>query len=338
MLWFSYVDRALDLLGVEISELQLASAESLIERHYPSLSPDRPALLGILLNSDLCQRLYTRLVQVYPTDHHVTLLAGLDAELPALQELSLGRLGRATCRGVSLLYLPPLRCPSAVETFQATVAHLRAPDGCPWDREQTHWSLRTGVLEEAYEVLYALDSGDLELLVEELGDVLLHIVLQAQIGSEQGEFSMSDIVCYVNNKIVYRHPHVFANLAVDGVGQVLQNWETLKRREKGREHASPELFVGIPRSLPSLARTQALLRRAEKREVALKEWEALEGRVAETVHRLGVERDESTQVEAVGDLLFDLAALAAIAGIDAEAALRDANARYERRVLAAASA
>ena len=197
--------------------------------------------------------------------------------MPALQSLSLSQLDRAICRGLSLLYLPPLDCPGAVETFQATVAHLRAPDGCPWDREQTHQSLRKGFLEEAYEVLDALDQGDLELLKEELGDVLLHILLQAQIASEHGEFSMSDIVCHVNQKIVYRHPHVFDGLAVDGVDQVLDNWEALKRKEKGRDRSSTSLFDGIPQALPALARTQAMLRRAEKRASASGE-RALSGR------------------------------------------------------------
>jgi tetrapyrrole methylase family protein/MazG family protein len=277
------------------------------------------------------------LVQAYPESHQVTVLAGLDAALPVLQDVPLGRLDRVICRGVSLLFLPPLDCPSSVETFQATVAHLRAPDGCPWDREQTHHSLRKGFLEEAYEVLDALDRGDLDLLKEELGDVLLHILLQAQIASEHGEFSMGDIVCHVNSKIVYRHPHVFAELAVDGVDQVLDNWEALKRKEKGRDRAAAALFDGIPRSLPALARTQALLRRAEKRETVPVEWGTLAGRVMETARRLPAEHNGMTKVQLVGDLLLELAALAASAGIDAEGALRDANARYERRVLARSS-
>jgi tetrapyrrole methylase family protein/MazG family protein len=222
-----------------------------------------------------------------------------------------------------------------VEAFQATVARLRAPDGCPWDREQTHQSLRKGFLEEAYEVLDALDQGDLDLLVEELGDVLLHIVLQAQIGSEYGEFTLSDVVSHVNDKIVYRHPHVFADLAVDGVDQVLDNWEALKRKEKGRQQASTALFDGIPKSMPALARAQALLRRAEKREIALGAPSRLAGRVRESVQRLAEEQDEAARGQLMGDLLFELAAWAASVHIDIEGVLRDANARYERRVLAA---
>jgi len=334
MFWLSYVDRALDVLGLTPDELQLASTESLIGRHYPSLSPDRPALIGTLVDSTLCQQLSLRLIQAYPADHQVSVLVGLDAELPATQNVLLGQLERVVCCGVSLLYLPPLGCLSSVEAFQATVAHLRAPDGCPWDREQTHQSLRNGFLEEAHEVLDALDQGDLELLKEELGDVLLHIVLQAQIGSEQGEFSFSDVVCHVNNKIVYRHPHVFADLAVDGVDQVLDNWEALKRKEKGREQAVTALFEGIPKSLPALARSQALLRRAEKRETIFNERDTWAGRVVQSVWQITAEQDEDAKARLVGDLLLELATLAASVGIDAEGALRDANTRYEQRVLA----
>jgi tetrapyrrole methylase family protein/MazG family protein len=192
--------------------------------------------------------------------------------------------------------------------------------------------LRKGFLEEAHEVLDALDQGDLKLLEEELGDVLLHIALQAQIGSENGEFTMSDVVRHVNDKIVYRHPHVFADLAVDGVGQVLDNWEALKRKEKGRKRASADLFDGIPRSLPALARAQALLRRAGQRAPAPDGQGACVERVVRAVRRLAVESDKETKSELVGELLLELTALAASMGVDAEGALRDANSRYEGRV------
>jgi tetrapyrrole methylase family protein/MazG family protein len=336
MFWLSFVDRALDLLGVQVQELQLAGAGPVVERYYPSLSPDRPALVGELDKPGLCQRLRARLAQAYPESHEVTVLSGLDTGSPALHRAPLSQLDQGMCQGVSLLYLPPVDCPSSVETFQSTVAHLRALDGCPWDREQTHQSLRKGFLEETYEVLDALDQGDLELLKEELGDVLLHILLQAQIASEHGEFSMGDVVCHVNTKIVYRHPHVFSDLAVEGVDQVLDNWEALKRKEKGRDHTSSALFEGIPRALPALARAQALLRRAEKREGASTDWERTAERVAEAAHGLAAVQDETARAQSMGDLLFELTALAAGVGIDAEGALRDANARYEQRVLAAA--
>jgi tetrapyrrole methylase family protein/MazG family protein len=330
--WLSSAGRALQVLGLDVSELQLASAVTLATRHYPSLSPDRPALVGPLGGADLLLRLEALLRQVYPAGHGVTVVAGLDGDQPEAQGLALSELARASCSGLSLLYLPPLDCPGAVETFQSTVAHLRAPDGCPWDREQTHRSLRDGFLEEAYEVLDALDQGDLELLKEELGDVLLHILLQAQIASESGEFLMSDVVCYVNQKIVYRHPHVFDGLAVDGVDQVLENWETLKREEKGRDQGSGSLFDGIPRALPALARTQALLRRAERMEAEMT-WDAWAEQAIRGVQRLGVEQDQGAKMRLLGDMLFASAALARRAELDAETALREVNARFEQRAL-----
>jgi tetrapyrrole methylase family protein/MazG family protein len=324
-------------LDLDVRELQLADAGAVTARHYPALSTDRPALIGELEDAALCRQLRDRLAQAYPEGHEVTVLAGLETELPVLQSVPLGRLDRVVCRGVSLLYLPALEHASSLEAFLSTVAHLRAPDGCPWDREQTHHSLRKGFLEEAYEVLDALDQGDLELLQEELGDVLLHIALQAQIGSENGEFSMRDIVRHVNDKIVYRHPHVFADLAVDGVDQVLDNWEALKRKEKGRERASADLFDGIPRSMPALARAQALLRRAERRVALAKGQSSCAERVAGALRQLEVEPDAETRSELVGEVILELAAFAASIGVDAEGALRDANARYEGRALGVAS-
>jgi tetrapyrrole methylase family protein/MazG family protein len=328
--WFPFVERALDVLGIDVQEIQLADARAQVGRYYPSLSTDRPALIGPLTDAGLCVRLGDRLRQAYPASHEATVIAGIDGDTFALQPLPLDALGRAALAGVSLLYVPLLACPGAVETFQATVAHLRAPDGCPWDREQTHQSLRQGFLEESYEVLEALDRGDLEHLVEELGDVLLHILLQAQIGSESGEFRMSDIVCRVNHKIVYRHPHVFAGLDVDGVDEVLVNWEELKRSEKGERSQAPP-FEGIPLVMPALARTQAILRRAKRLGFAPTETTQLAGRVLEAVAVLTEETDLSAREQQLGDLLFDLASLASGLHADAESALRCANARFESR-------
>ncbi len=328
--WFPFVERALDVLDINVQEIQLADARAQVARHYPSLSTDRPALIGPLTDVGLCGRLGRRLGQAYPANHEATVVAGIDGDAPALQSLPLDVLNHAALDGISLLYVPPLACPGAVETFQATVAHLRAPDGCPWDREQTHQSLRQGFLEESYEVLDALDRGDLKHLVEELGDVLLHILLQAQIGSESGEFRMSDIVCRVNEKIVYRHPHVFAGLDVDGVDEVLVNWEELKRGEKDEQsQASP--FEGIPTAMPALARTQAILRRVKRLGFAPAETAQLAGRIVEAVALLVGEEDPLAREEQLGDLLFDLTSLASRLHADAESALRGANARFENR-------
>jgi tetrapyrrole methylase family protein/MazG family protein len=322
------VERALDILDVKVQDLQLADAGALAARYHPNLSSDRPALIGPLAGGALCERLSSVLQKTYPATHEVTVVASLEGDQAAVRSLSLGDLSTASIAGMALLYLAPLPCPSAVETFQATVAHLRAPNGCPWDREQTHQSLRQGFLEEAYEVLEALDRGDLKLLVEELGDVLLHILLQAQIASERGEFTFSDVVCHANNKIVYRHPHVFDGLAVDGVDEVLSNWEELKRREKGEREEAASPFEGIPPSMPALARTQAILRRAVRLGVSPVVDETLE-RIVQAVAWLTAEQVDTDRAQALSDLLFDLASLGAAWGVDAETALREANDRFE---------
>ena len=144
---------------------------------------------------------------------------------------------------------------------------------------------------------------------------------------------MSDVVCHVNRKIVYRHPHVFSGLDVDGVDQVLENWEALKRKEKGRDRTPETLFDGIPDALPALARAQALLHRARTLETSSAEWSALGDHITETVERLADEADESLRQRLVGELLFEVAVLGADVQVDAEGALRDANARFVERVL-----
>jgi tetrapyrrole methylase family protein/MazG family protein len=331
MSWFSLVERTLDLLGSAVQDLQIAGAEGLAARHYPNLSPDRPALVGPLTDAALCRRLSLLLGNVYPREHEAVVVSGADRERPSVHRVTVGELERAPLDGISLLYLPPLPCPGSVETFQATVAHLRAPDGCPWDREQTHQSLRQGFLEEAYEVIEALDRGDLELLKEELGDVLLHILLQAQIASERDEFRMSDIVCHVNRKIVYRHPHVFEGLAVDGVDQVLSNWEDLKRQEKAERASASSPFEGIPLLMPALARAQAMLRRAARLELP-PEVDGEVGRISDLVSSWIAEQEPADKGRLLGDLLLTLAGLGSGVGVDMESVLREANLRFERRL------
>lgn len=198
---------------------------------------------------------------------------------------------------------------------------LRLPDGCPWDREQTHTSLRPHLLEEAYEVLDALDSGDPLKLRDELGDLLFQIAIHAQLASEAGTFDLGDVSRAINEKLVRRHPHVFAGTMVDG-GDLLIQWEQIKRAERTAAaedgEARPSSIVdGVPRSLPALFAAERLQERA--------------ARVRLVPPRIQLPLDVDDQ-EFLGDLLFDLVAEARDRGFDAEAALRDANARFAARV------
>ena len=204
------------------------------------------------------------------------------------------------------------------------VATLRAPGGCPWDRVQTHQTLRPYLIEEAHETLAALDGGDAELLCEELGDLLLEVLLHVQIAEESGEFGLSDVVHSIASKLVRRHPHVFGDAVADTPEAVVEQWDELKRGERGDQSA----LTGIPTGLPSLAYAQAVQRRASKAgfafETADQAWEALEEELEE--FRAAATTEE--RAEEIGDALFALANVARWHEIDAEDALRDTSREF----------
>ena len=194
---------------------------------------------------------------------------------------------------------------------------LRAPGGCPWDREQTHASLRPHLLEEAYEALEALDRGDLDTLRDELGDLLFQIAIHAQLASEEGAFDMADVARSIGEKLVRRHPHVFAGTSLEGTDLLVQ-WEQIKRQEK---HGTPgpraSILDGVPRSLPALFAAERLQERAARVKLRPPRTE------------LPLDIDEP---EFLGELLFDVVAEARERGFDAETALREANERFASHV------
>jgi tetrapyrrole methylase family protein/MazG family protein len=231
-----------------------------------------------------------------------------------------------------VLYLPALAHEASFEAFQEIIAHLRAPDGCPWDREQTHTSLRPYLLEEAYEVLSALDEGDPAAMREEFGDLLLQVVLHAQIAAESGEFNMADVLRGIHVKIVQRHPHVFGDVQLEGSQAVLQNWERLKEKERvaSGDHKT-SMFDGIARALPALSQAEEIQRRAAR--VGF-DWPEIQGVIAKVHEEMGEVHDaadpESRAAE-IGDLLFAVVNLARWYGVDAESALREASTRFRKR-------
>jgi len=207
------------------------------------------------------------------------------------------------------------------------VRRLRSPSGCPWDREQTHASLRATMLEEAYEVLEAIDERSLVNLREELGDVLLQVLMQAEIAVDAQEFSLGDVADTVREKLVRRHPHVFGSTTVSGSEEVLRNWEAMKAKEYGRESA----LDGVQRSLPALQWAWSLQRRAAN--VGF-DWPDVEGALDKVREELEELRQAPT-VEAreaeFGDLLFTLVNVARKLGMNPEDALRGTTGRFEAR-------
>ena len=213
-------------------------------------------------------------------------------------------------------------------SFTDIIARLRAPDGCPWDREQTHQSLRVNLLSEAYEVLEALDGGDNAELCEELGDLLLQIVLHAQIARDEGAFDISDVIRGIATKIIGRHPHVFGDAEANSSKEVMVNWEALKKKEKPHRES---MLEGVPKAMPALAYAYEIQRRVAR--VGF-DWEDVDGvvdKLAEEVREIREARNGEELADEYGDLLFTLANIIRRDGIDPETALREANEKFYTR-------
>jgi len=201
---------------------------------------------------------------------------------------------------------------------------LRGPDGCPWDREQTHRTLGRHLLEETHETLEAIDAGDMERLKDELGDVLLQVVFHAEMARQEGAWDVDDVAEGLVRKLIRRHPHVFGDVDVDSAAEVLVNWEKIKTEEKGAAHRVDE---GIPATLPALARAAKVQRRAAGSGFDWRTTEAALARVEESLDQLRSAWPASAEDE-LGDLLFAVAAAGRGMDVDPETALRKATARF----------
>ncbi len=250
-----------------------------------------------------------------------------------MEEIPLYQVDQSLHTGLmTTLYIPARENGRGFEDFQQIIARLRAPDGCPWDRKQTHLSLRPYLLEESYEVLDALDQEDPEHLLEELGDLLLQIVLHTQIATEEQDFNMTDVVAAVSEKIVRRHPHVFTDLDVDSVEGVLNNWEQIKaeeRRNKGEERKS--MLDGIPVALPALTQADQIQQRAKRVGFDWKTIDPVIAKIHEELQELKeADTPERKQSEA-GDVLFAVVNLLRWLEVNPEMALRETNSRFRKR-------
>jgi len=216
------------------------------------------------------------------------------------------------------------------DEFVEVIARLRAPDGCPWDREQTHRSIAKNVVEEAYEAVHTIENDDIAGLREELGDVLLQVVLHSQIASDNGEFTIDDVVAGIIAKIVHRHPHVFGEAQAGTAGEVHKRWDEIKRDEKAAKGVG--LLDDVPTAMPALMLAQTISRKAV---AAGFEWESLDGVIEKLDEEVAELRDTLPGSEEaageIGDILFTVVNLARKQGIDAETALRGTCEKFRRR-------
>jgi tetrapyrrole methylase family protein/MazG family protein len=230
--------------------------------------------------------------------------------------------------------LPPNRRRPGFDRLVDVMARLRAPDGCPWDREQTHASLRRYVIEETYEVVEAIDADDPDKLCEELGDLLLQVVFHAQLAAEEGLFDVDDVSAGITEKLIRRHPHVFGDVKVAGAAEVLTNWQAIKATEKGNE-ARTSILDGIPASLPALMRALEVSKRAVRVGFEWPDTGSVLRKVDEELAELRTEiaagAPSPRLADELGDLLFTVVNVARRLGIDPEEALREQIGKFGRR-------
>lgn len=334
----SFIEPTLAAVGVDAVEgLQLLDATDLAGVYHPAINPDYPAIVAQLYGQRLASDVKLTLMNQYPDEHPVKLIHAAGTAEQQLEQVPLYEIDRRKVAHLTTLFVPPLEAPPGVATgfegFQQTIAQLRAPDGCPWDREQTHESLRPYVLEETYEVLEAIDAGDPHQLAEELGDLLLQIVLHSQVAIDEGEFTMADVIRFIDAKIKRRHPHVWGDVDVNGSSdQVKANWQAIKAEERVEKgEARKSLLDGVPAALPALAQANHYDQRA--RRVGF-DW-ATEEEVIEKVHEeiaeIRAATNDQERFMEVGDLLLVVAVWARWLNVNPEDALRAANRRFYDR-------
>jgi tetrapyrrole methylase family protein/MazG family protein len=320
----SYVDVAATALGVDLGTMQLCDALEL------RIDAQRPALISQVFDRDATAALKLRLLDIYPADHPITVLTALGTVEAAQRVVPLAELDHKPFGYLDCLYVPAIAPIDDLRRFDglyAIIERLHAPDGCPWDREQTHTSLRPHLLEESYEALEAIDSGDPDRLTEELGDVLLQVLMHAAVAERTGEFTFADVSEHIARKLVRRHPHVFGDVTVETSGEVYQNWEALKQAEK----PSSSILEGVPSTLPALAASQSIQGRA--RRVGF-DWPDIERpleKLAEEIDEFARAEKPEEREDEFGDVLFVISNIAQRFGIDAEQALRRANEKFRRR-------
>src|SRR6266568_4132094 len=308
--------------------------------------PTLPLLVAQVYNRRIASAVKLALSELYPDEWRVKLVTAAltstgnaEDRHEAVIEMPLYELDRnSLANHLSTLYVPPLDELTALrlpETLRYVTMRLRRePDGCPWDREQTHQSLIRYVIEETYEVVEALEENDIEKLADELGDLLLQVYLHAEIARQEGDFAIGDIFEHVNAKLIRRHPHVFGEVKVSGAGQVIQNWDAIKKQERiaaGEDVQSESVLDGVPLAAPSLIVAQEYQKRVARTGFEFENLQDVLAKVQEELQELQEASTPEHQHEEMGDVLYMVAKVARWLNIDAEEALRHANRKFRQR-------
>lgn len=329
----SFIEPMLVHAGIDaLDGLQILDGITVGNMHHPPLNPEYPAFLAQVYSRDVASDVKLTLMNQYPDEFEVTLIHGAGTDDVTLEKVPLFEIDRSDqIAHLTSLYVPALGEYTSFERFQEIIAHLRAPEGCPWDREQTHESLRPFLIEESYEVLEAIDEGDWDGLKGELGDLLLQIMLHTQIATEYGEFYMSDVLEYVNRKMIRRHPHVWGDVEADDPQRVTLNWEKIKQTERqGEERKS--MLDGIPKGTPALLVAHKYTRIAAKVGFDWPDMGGVLDKVREELAEIEAESDPEAKATEIADLIFVLVNWLRWLGVDdPESALRETNAKFYKR-------
>lgn len=303
------------------------------------LNKDLPLLFTQVYNKMIAAELKLDLMEFYSEEHLVTIVkaAGIP-EKEQILNIPLYMLDRQECIDhLTSLYIPNENNPRAsFASLVEVMNRLRGIDGCPWDKEQTHESLKRYLIEETYEVLDAIDEGDMHKLAEELGDLLLQIVFHGQIAKENADFDINDVVNGITQKMIRRHPHVFGELHIDTSAEVEMTWEKIKDKEKEKEHTQGEVSIlgDIPKNMPALLRSEKIQKKAAR--VGF-DWPDMEGpwlKVMEELDELKEALDLKNELsirEEVGDLFFAIVNICRFLDIDPEEALQKTNNKFTKR-------
>jgi tetrapyrrole methylase family protein/MazG family protein len=342
----SFIEPVCTLLGLDPfnAGVQIVDATELASLSHDALAgkiiPTIPLLVVQVYNRRLASAAKLALSELYPDEWTVRLVrsAGV-SEDETIIDLPLFELDRNTfANHLSTLYVAPVDELSALrqpETLRYITMRLRRePDGCPWDRKQTHQTLTRYVIEEAYEVVEAIEEQDMEHLAEELGDLLLQVYLHAEIARQADEFALGDVYEHISAKMLRRHPHIFGTTHVEDANQVVKNWEEIKRQERisaGKDVQHESVLDRVQVAAPALMVTQEYQKRAAKVGFEFRSVQKVYAKLAEELVELQQATSAEEQREEIGDLLFITAKVARFLNIDPEEALRNANRKFRQR-------
>lgn len=333
----SFVDALFQALKIDpIEGFQMLDGTSL---NSNEIQQSQHIFISQVYDQFVASEVKLTLMERYPDEYEVMIVTAAGSKDEKIVKVPLYELDRqVTLNNLTSVYIPPVNNEKILlknfSKLREIIAELRGPDGCPWDKEQTHESLKKYLIEESYEVIDAIDQGDIDHLIEELGDVLLQVMLHAQIGQDEGYFTINDVIEGISAKMIRRHPHVFGEVKVSNSEEVIQNWQEIKKKEKGEKAAS--LLEDVSLSLPNLIRAYELQKKAAKVGFDWHEITPALDKVKEEFQEFEMELSGTKEQSILakkefGDLLFAFVNVARFLDIHPEEALFETNEKFIRR-------